>query len=346
MTGHYLWRSSKLHSEANAVSLEVIYCSVHRSISSFSHISKNLLYALQEANKFLSNQFSSLYLALEIALKLSATVYLVFITSMRGREFLFAIYSLVANLASIGMIALMEIDGDVGEVNVNIDILNVLMVARLVYKDRFILFLLPFQFSFGFASSFIPFYLFGTIVNSSQALGRDTSIGFFSTLIVLSGAGTASLVIWSRYLDFKVTKTVLMGTSGIFLALSGFLLLISSEIEMESPLYLMCFLIVYGAGRGIWEVSNRRVIADYFENSPENASAGFALVAFCNGLSAALGYFSILVFSKNTIATTIIAAAFMAILCYSIGVVFFEQSVDGVPKKKGLCWGCCWKQQV
>ena len=51
------------------------------------------------------------------------------------------------------------------------DLINILRGGRLLCEDKLLISMTPFQVAFGFASSYIPFYVFGTIVNDSPTFG-------------------------------------------------------------------------------------------------------------------------------------------------------------------------------
>ena len=56
-----------------------------------------------------------------------------------------------------------------GDVSVNMDLINILRGGKLLCEDKLLISMAPFQIAFGFASSYIPFYVFGTIVNNSSS---------------------------------------------------------------------------------------------------------------------------------------------------------------------------------
>ena len=63
-------------------------------------------------------------------------------------------------------------------------------VARLVWTDKRVGLLLPFQMAFGLASSFVPYYIFGTVVASSPVMGLS-AVGVLSAMVVFVGALSA-----------------------------------------------------------------------------------------------------------------------------------------------------------
>jgi hypothetical protein len=259
-------------------------------------------------------------MALEITLKVLSSVYLMCFLSPKAKILLFAVFSLVANIASLAMLSLLEVDSEIQEMNLHIDIFNLLTIGQLFLRDTWFALMMPYQFVFGFASSYIPFYVFGTIVKSSEALGGDKSIGFFSALVILCTYGTGWLIDWTGLLNNKYATKQILGLSSILLATAGFLLYIYPEDDNLSNLgILVPYIFLYGASRGMWEVTSRRVIAEHFEDSPERASCGFTFVSFFNGFSGAIGYFSFLLLSRKVIDRIIFCFAILSLLCFVIG---------------------------
>ena len=62
-------------------------------------------------------------------------------------------------------------------------------------NDSRLTLMLPYQVTFGFVSTFVPFYVFGVIVNDSATLG-GTWVGMLSALITLTGASMGLPAAW------------------------------------------------------------------------------------------------------------------------------------------------------
>ena len=63
--------------------------------------------------------------------------------------------------------------------------------------------MIPLQIAFGFCSSFVPYYVFGTIISGSEYLG-STYVGLLSAVIVLAGAAMALPSAWAANAVGKV----------------------------------------------------------------------------------------------------------------------------------------------
>jgi hypothetical protein len=196
-------------------------------------------------------------------------------------------------------------------------------------------YLLPYQFSFGVCSTFMGFLVYGVILNDN---GKEGYIGLLSALSVLFAGGLAIPV--ATFTNFKSEKgnsmtnvyIVMLAGAAIFITCSIFPLLLSEETIATWPviLPLVC---AYGAGRSIWENSNKALIANMFtadmdcdrdgsgissfrlsmssinecadeEKSPTESchERAFAAIYFTSGVGAAIGFFIFKFLSSETIA--------------------------------------------
>jgi hypothetical protein len=76
-----------------------------------------------------------------------------------------------------------------------------------------------------------------------------------------------------------------MTIGGFCLAYAGFALFVSSDDSLGTWKMIVPYLIVYGAGRGTWENTNKAVIADLFAKTPDLTASAFASISFFNGLA-------------------------------------------------------------
>jgi hypothetical protein len=204
-------------------------------------------------------------------------------------------------------------------------------------------YLLPYQFSFGFSSTYMGFLVYGIILNDN---GKEGFIGLLSALSVLFAGGLAIPV--AAYTNRKKKRikgsraatsmtdmhVVMLAGAVIFVACAAFPLYLSDETIASWPVIvpLVC---TYGAGRSIWENSNKALIANIFsttdgddndntmdisnsfrmsissvnecadeEKSPQESSheRAFAAIYFVSGVGAAIGFFIFKFFSSMTIA--------------------------------------------
>jgi len=148
--------------------------------------------------------------------------------------------------------------------------------------------MLPYQLTFGFSSGFIGFYVMKNVVGAN--LG-DGYIGLLSAL----GTLTAVILAWpfeiiSKRFSGRGKWYVMVFAAGCFAMVGMPFLLTSNDASLGSWTFVVPYFIVWGAGRGAWESTNKATIAEYFANDPVR-DAAFAAVYFASGLSGAFGYF-------------------------------------------------------
>ena len=128
---------------------------------------------------------------------------------------------------------------------------NSLAAGSMLVSEPRLSLLVPFQFAFGFVSSFMNFHVFGTVVADSEHLG-GTYIGLLSAIIALTGALTA---VPAGMLAKEVGKAPLMTVGGLCFALVGAAFLPGSLGDRLGTWKLIVpFLIMFGVGRGKWEI--------------------------------------------------------------------------------------------
>ena len=144
------------------------------------------------------------------------------------RDILFALYAMAAQVSCFLMIYISNVEQEssgsskywgAGDVGVNMDLINILRGGRLLCEDKLLISMTPFLVAFGFASSYIPFYVFGTIVDDSPTFGGKF-IGLCSASVVVVGS-IAALPVHMLGLTSNSSQTIVLVVAGIGLALSG-----------------------------------------------------------------------------------------------------------------------------
>lgn len=192
--------------------------------------------------------FAASYLGLETITKVLATV--LFITTPANAPFvIFTVYSAIAVL-SVLFIARLHPLNEPGTWDFEFTVIlnNAASAGRLMCSEPRLALLIPFQIAFGFASSFVPFYVFGTVIADSDNLGK-TYVGLLSSIIVLTGATTAMP---ASYISKKFGKSPVMTIGGLGLTMAGFAFLVMSNSTLGTWGAIIPYLIIYGFGRGIW----------------------------------------------------------------------------------------------
>lgn len=285
--GKYFAKNAKLYSDASGIPVE-------------------------QVNATFAGVFATAYLGLEMVTKVLATI--IFLVTPDGAPWIiFTVYTAIAVSACFVVAGLSDVS-EKGTWDFSCDTIsaNVAAAGKLVYEDIRLLLMIPFQISFGFASSFVPYYVFGTVIADSDSLG-STYVGLLSAIIVLTGA---SMAIPAAWLSNKIGKPFVMSIGGACLAFAGFAFLILSDKKLGTWGLIIPYLIIYGMGRGTWENTNKAVIADLFVETPELSTSAFAAISFSNGFAGAIGYFTFGSMGRIAMASLVMISSLVAIACY------------------------------
>jgi hypothetical protein len=255
--------------------------------------------------------FATAYLGIETITKVLATV--IFIVSpVHASAIIFSIY-LFLSVVSVGVIAVLSDLKEAGTWNLKLEtiFINSFSAIKLVSSDSALAFLVPFQVAFGFASSFVPYYILGTVINKSESLGTKY-LGLLSAIIVLVGTVIA---IPSSQASMIVGKPIMMTIGAICLAYTGFALLVFSDGMLGTWTNILIYLVIFGIGRGIWENTNKAVIADLYVDSKLSTTA-FASITFFNGMAGAIGYFCFEHMVRLQMAELVMISSLLSIPCF------------------------------
>ena len=221
--GRYFSRHAKLYSESSGIPVEKV-------------------------NATFAGVFATMFLGLEMCTKLLGTV--IFLMVPAGASFLvFSLYTAASLVACVMVAGLDDLDDDgTWDFSYQSISYNAGAAARLVWLDGRMALIVPFQLAFGFCSSFVPYYIFGTVITGSDSLG-SSYVGLLSALIVLTGA---SMAIPSAWAANKFGKPLVMTVGGLCLAYTGFAFFVFSNDTLGTWAAIIPLLIVYGIGRGTW----------------------------------------------------------------------------------------------
>jgi hypothetical protein len=138
-------------------------------------------------NSTFAGIFATSYLGCEMITKVLATV--IFLQFPDSAPFIiFTIYTVISVCATFVVLGLSDLnDKGTSDFSFEAIVENTGSVCSLVISDKKLALMIPFQIAFGFASSYVPFYIFGTVIGDSDSLG-GTYIGLLSAIIVLTGA--------------------------------------------------------------------------------------------------------------------------------------------------------------
>lgn len=258
-----------------------------------SYYTKNAaLYAahqlLQQStvNNRFAAQFAFIYLASEtIATSFVTLMYIVF-SSGQWELVAFITYTVLAWIATASCASIQNFTSNTSRLSLMRNIQReVLAVQTLIHTHSRFYLVIPYQLAFGLCSSYIVFYVNGVILPQA---GKDGYIGVLSAFVTFTAAAialpTAKLV--ERCGKYPVTIT-----GACLFALSSLVVLLLPNHIIASWVIIIPLCAVYGMGRGIWENTNKAVIADIFGDDEEDCEVAFAAIYFFSGISAAAGFF-------------------------------------------------------
>jgi MFS family permease len=193
------------------------------------------------------------------------------------------------------------------------------IVAQALQQPKLLL-CIPFQLCFGFSTGLIDTYVNGIIVKSY--LG-DGYIGLFAGLTTLTAALLASpcAIISHRY-DNGSYSIMLFGAACF--AFGGLLLLTLSDAQIAFWPIITCFYLIHGVARGIWENTNKAMIAILFPVDEQRDTA-YAAVYFASGLAGALGFLFFQFLSKPEIAIVNLTMSCLALVCFHFAYVLHQR---------------------
>jgi MFS family permease len=184
------------------------------------------------------------------------------------------------------------------------------VVEAIVFTPKLQL-LLPFQISFGFSAGLIQTYINGVIVKDYIGEGY---IGLFAGIVTLTAFIIAQpLAIISNVPAFG--KELIMTVGGLSFAFGGLLLLVLSDKLIASWPIIILYYTIHGIARGIWENTNKAVVAEFFPVLSTRDSA-FASIYFASGLSGAIGFVSYQFMSREAIAVMNSAVGIFSIFAF------------------------------
>jgi hypothetical protein len=112
-----------------------------------------------------------------------------------------------------------------------------------------------------------------------------------------------------------------MPIGGICLLTLALCVYFISDDTLGSWYVILPILIVYGIGRGIWEGTNKAVIADFFSDSPETSATAFTASAFFTGYAGAIAYFTFLKLPRIGMASILTVLSITSVICYHFAFV-------------------------
>lgn len=155
-----------------------------------------------------------------------------------------------------------------------------LHVQNLLFQHRDIKLLMPYQFTFGMVTALFISYILGDVIATDNHM--EGYIGVLGAIVTLVAACVAYPIniLTTRYVDLRSKLViVLIGMSCWALCVIAVLLLPKSDLTLWSG--IIPYVVLHGVGRGIWENTNKAIIADIF-SSLYHSSSSLTQDAMCS----------------------------------------------------------------
>jgi len=187
---------------------------------------------------------------------------------------------------------------------------RVLAAGKLLFSESKMALMIPTQMAFGLMAALLNSYVSGVLV--PQACGV-ASVGYFDTVLV----SVAIVVSITSSIAIKLTgrKVVVMCVGALGFLLEGVILLTANDEQLSSTAWLVVIYAAQGVGRGVWESTNKAVIADFF---PQDAAAAFANIIWSSALASTFGYFTFSKGAANVVweSSLCVALVVLGLACY------------------------------
>jgi hypothetical protein len=144
---------------------------------------------VEAVNNTFASIFATTFLGVEMISKLFATVvFLTIPTGWGARQILFAFYTILSVSSCYILAGLDDLDvKPTYDFSYKTVSRSAGAAAKLVYMEPRFALIVPYQLAFGFASSFVPYYIFGTVIAGSKKMGA-AYVGVLSAVVVFTAA--------------------------------------------------------------------------------------------------------------------------------------------------------------
>lgn len=195
---------------------------------------------------------------------------------------------------------------------------------RLLCSNPKMALMLPFEFAFGLSAAFLNGYVSSQVTKNVFKWDKSGSlIGYFSGIVAVVACVVS--IAGGRFIAaFKLkSPLMLIGCLGFLGMAVPFIFFDNpggwSSDDASSYVKLAALYSSQGVGRGVFESTNKAVIADFF---PSDAPAAFANVIWSSGGSSAVGYFifgdQIKSLEGDSQAIIVSGFAFAGLFCYIV----------------------------
>ncbi|KAJ1433142.1 hypothetical protein B484DRAFT_417924 [Ochromonadaceae sp. CCMP2298] len=193
-------------------------------------------------------------------------------------------------------------------------IIDASAVAQSLRKSQLLRYMIPYQLCFGLNAGLINTYINGIVINDYRGDGYIGLLNGLATLAAVALAAPYAFV--SNYGGYGGGgKWYVMVFGLVCFTFSGLAMLAASDATISQWSFIVPFFLVHGAARGVWENTNKAVIAEYFAD-PYLRDAAFASVYFASGLAGAVGFLLFEFLSRDALAAVNLGIPLLALVTY------------------------------
>ena len=145
--------------------------------------------SIEAVNNTFASIFATTFLGVEMVTKLFATlVYLIIPRGWGAHHVLFLFYTILSLLACYVLASIDDLDvKPTYDFSYKTVSRSAGAAAKLVYMEPRFALIVPYQLAYGFTASFVPYYIFGTVISGSNHLGSPY-VGVLSAIVVFTAA--------------------------------------------------------------------------------------------------------------------------------------------------------------
>lgn len=238
------------------------------------------------ATGLFSSIFAAFYLSFEVLMKLLSSV-------LPGPVQL-PFYALTAVISAAGLVAIRALPPAVPRAP-KPWLQKIGTTSSLISNYRPIQWLAPTEMVFGFSAALMNSWVNGELVSCEKGCVGKEYIGYFGTLTAVTAALASSFAGWYTSQNegglFRGKTPMMLGGNGAFGVLGLLVLALPVTSFYGSFALLIPLYFLQGLGRGIFESTNKAVIADYCPG--DRSEAGFASFVIFSASASIIMFFII-----------------------------------------------------
>lgn len=273
------------------------------------------------ANSRLGGYFASTYLAFEVALKLASSLLPSLVDRRDGTLVLFAVFTALAIAAVFGVATIDPFDTkkpssssrrvqDCGKS-------TTAALGLLASSDGLCACLIPFNFAFGFGSSYVNGHFYSAVVAAN--IGKY-AVGYVAAILVFS-ASLFSLA-YGKVGQRSGGQAPVVAVGAVCFASFAAVNLYVPVNSLGHWPTVACLAVLFGSARSTWEGAFKATVADFF---PDDAPAAFANVQLQSGIASTIGFF---LNSSSSISSDVVGFVAAASAVLALPTQLCARSID------------------